>query len=201
MIVEKPPLKKQWELTPAAFARLLAAPDDDPEMAGEKYVLLERKLVRFFEWNGAREPGELLAIRTLDVVARKLEEGEEILNLNAYACEVARRILKESFKEPVAVEWNEVVAPITSLHPSHGQPDATEERLLCLEQCLHKLPPESRELLTEFMRGDGRDRINRRLALAEQLGIARNALGNRVQRLLAKLEQCLNRCLPRPHRE
>ena len=201
MLVQKPPPKKKWELTPEAFARLLACLDDDPEIAGEKYVFLEQKLVRFFEWNHAREAGEMLAVRTLDVAARKLEEGEQIHNLNAYCCEVARRILKESFKEPAMVEWEEIAPTVTSPHANQDETYAQEIRLLCLEQCLHKLPPESRALLAEFLGGAGRDRINRRQALAERLGIARNALGNRVQRLLAKLEHCINRCLPRHQRE
>lgn len=189
---------KNWELTPEAFARLLTHLDADPEAAGEKYILLQRKLVRFFEWNNARQPAEELANRVFDVVARKLDGGETIRNLNAYCNEVARLILKESFRAPVPVEleeWNEKAA--TTPFADEEARDR-EARLRFLESCLGGLPSEGRELIVEFYRGDGRDRIDRRQRLADRLGIARNALGNRVQRLLDKLERCLTRRMAQP---
>jgi DNA-directed RNA polymerase specialized sigma24 family protein len=199
--VEQPPtLKKHWELTPVAFAGLLTSLDADQEAAAEKYVLLQRKLGRFFEWNNARQPAEELANRVLDVVARKLAEGERIGNLNAYCNEVARRLLKDSFKQPEQVEleaWTE-----TGPAHKHDSDETREQesRLACLEQCLGTLPGDNRLLITDFYRGEGRARIERRQELAERHGISRNALGNRVQRLLDKLEQCVGKCLRAPVR-
>lgn len=195
--VNSPPtLKKNWTLTPEAFGLLLAQLDPDPETAGAQYVLLQRKLVRFFEWSHAQQPADELTERVFDVVARKLIEGEAILNFPAYCHEVARRLLKESFKTPQRVEWG-VWADAELTSPSRIEEAREKEtRLVCLEECLRQLPTEGRALLEEFYRGTGRDRIQRRQALADRLGIARNALGNRVQRLLHKLEQCVRRCLP-----
>lgn len=189
-----PTLKKNWELTPAAFAGLLTTLDADPEAAAETYVVLQRKLARFFAWNNARQPAEELASRVLDVVARKLAEGERIGNLNAYCNEVARRVLKDSFKQPEQVELEAWAAT----GPASREGDESREqevRLACLEKCLGALPTDNRALITDFYRGEGRTRIERRQDLAQRHGISRNALGNRVQRLLDKLEQCVGKCL------
>jgi len=60
---------------------------------------LRRKLARFFEWRGAPFPEER-ADETFNRVARKLEEGVQILNPGGYCNEVARLVLLESFKRP-----------------------------------------------------------------------------------------------------
>ena len=64
--------QSQWVLTEEAFARLLARLDPDAEKAGEKYRALHQKLVKFFDWHGARYPEEG-ADETLNRVARKVE--------------------------------------------------------------------------------------------------------------------------------
>ena len=68
-------------------------------------------------------------------------------------------------------------------------------RLACLDDCIAALPSEGRQLVVEYYRDDGRDRINRRRALAEQLGLQREALANRAQRVRDKLEHCVTSCL------
>lgn len=70
-----------------------------------------------------------------------------------------------------------------------------DQRRRCLNVCLAELTPQNRELIIEFYRDDKRDKINRRKALAERLGIPRNALGNRAQRLRDKLQECIEKCL------
>jgi hypothetical protein len=64
-------------LTPGIFDRLLEAPDSDRERAGQSYVQIRRKLVKFFEWHGSSCPDDL-ADRTIDRVCRKVEEGQTI---------------------------------------------------------------------------------------------------------------------------
>ncbi|MDX2031866.1 MAG: hypothetical protein SF339_14420 [Blastocatellia bacterium] len=199
-MVSSPAAGKNWELTPDAFARLLTHLDADPEAAGEKYILLHRKLARFFEWNNARQPAEELASRVFDIVARKLDAGEAIRNLNAYCNEVARLILKESYRTPARGELEEWERKTPATPFREEELWEREARLAFLESCLGGLPPESRELIVEFYRGEGRDRIDRRQRLADRFGIARNALGNRVQRLLDKLERCLTRQMAQPAR-
>jgi hypothetical protein len=57
------------------------------------------------------------------------------------------------------------------------------------------LPIESCELITEYYRDEKRGRIDHRKALAERLGLRRDALANRAQRVRDKLEQCVANCL------
>jgi hypothetical protein len=57
------------------------------------------------------------------------------------------------------------------------------------------LPDENRDLINEYFAGEGRDRINRREAIASRLQISRAALGNRITRLLSKLRECERKCL------
>jgi DNA-directed RNA polymerase specialized sigma24 family protein len=72
--------------------------------------------------------------------------------------------------------------------------DEAERRARCLDDCLTALPPESRYLITQYYCCSGADLIERRHQLAKQLGLVREALANRAQRLRNKLEQCITKC-------
>src|SRR5262249_58317442 len=92
--------RKERELTPEAFKKLLAKLDPNPETAGGKYEELRRQLIKFFEWRGSFFPDEL-ADETLNRVARKIDEGEEIeKNLIALALGIARFVFLETLKRP-----------------------------------------------------------------------------------------------------
>ncbi len=70
-----------------------------------------------------------------------------------------------------------------------------ELRLACLEDCLRSLPAGSAELILEYYRRGEDGQVERRRALAERLGLRRDALANRVQRLRDKLQRCVSGCL------
>jgi DNA-directed RNA polymerase specialized sigma24 family protein len=182
-------------LTPEAFGRLLLSLDADRERAGEKYEDLRRTLIRFFEWRGAPFPEEH-ADEALNRVARRLAEGVEVRSVGAYCYEVARLIFLETTKGADGRK-----EPLDSLKSDPAAADAAEasaekERgLACLEECLRALPAESAELILEYYRHEGRVQIERRKALAEGLGLRRDALANRAQRLRNKLEHCVSLCL------
>ncbi|HZT60123.1 MAG TPA: hypothetical protein VFA21_16065 [Pyrinomonadaceae bacterium] len=183
-------------LTSEAFSKLLARLDADRERAGERYEDLRRTLIKFFEWRGAPCP-EDQTDETLNRVARKLDEGVEIKSVGGYCHEVARLVLLEVWKgsdrrrDPLDVNRTDAAAA--------GEDSALERELLldCLDECLSRLPEESRALIVEYYREEKRDRIERRRALAEALGLRRDALANRAQRLRDKLEQCVRRCAGR----
>ena len=181
-------------LTAEAFTKLLARLDPDRERAGERYEDLRRTLVKFFEWRGAPFPEEQTD-ETFNRVARKLNEGVEIKNVGGYCYEVARLVCLEALKGN-----DRRRDPLETNYPDTAGADAADsalerERLLdCLERCLNRLPAESRALIVEYYRDEKRDRIERRKALAEALGLRREALANRAQRLRDKLEQCVTRC-------
>jgi DNA-directed RNA polymerase specialized sigma24 family protein len=182
-------------LTAQTFAKLLDRLDADREQAGEKYEDLRRTLSRFFEWRGAPFPDEHTD-ETFNRVARKLIEGLEIKNVGGYCHEVARLVCLESFKghdsKRVPLETITLEATVAD---TGDEAVEKEQRLVCLDRCLGALSPESRELISGYYLDERRGRIDRRKALAERLGLRRDALANRAQRVRDRLEQCMADCL------
>ncbi len=182
------------ELTENAFTKLLDRLGEGREQAGENYENLRRTLIRFFEWRGAPFPEEHTD-ETLNRIARKLDEGIEIKTIGAYSYEVARLVCLEALKRHKSRH-----SPLEEIKLEPAAPDTTnaaaekEQRLTCLSDCLRVLPIENRELITEYYKEEKRGRIDRRKVLAERLGLRRDALANRAQRVRDKLEQCVNRC-------
>ena len=183
------------ELTTQAFIRLLERLGDNEEQAAKKYEDLRHTLIRSFEWRGAPFPEEH-ADETFNRLARKLDEGVEIRNVSEYAYSVARLVWLEALKgdhkrnTPLDEIQHEPVAIDTLSEKAEK-----EVRLNCLDDCLDALPPDSRDLIMEYYVDEKRGRIDRRRDLAQRLGLRRDALANRSQRLRDKLEQCVTRCL------
>ena len=188
------------ELTAQAFIRLLERLGDDEDQAARKYEDLRHTLIRSFEWRGAPFPEEH-ADETFNRLARKLDEGVEIRNISDYAYTVARLVWLESLKgsdkrnTPLDEIQTEPIAPDKSREVTER-----EDSLDCLDDCLDALPYASRDLIMEYYVDEKRDRIDRRRDLAERLGLRRDALANRAQRLRDKLEQCVTRCLQKKNR-
>lgn len=187
--------KKEWVLTQGTFDRLLAVFDEDRQRAGEAYESARLRLVKFFEWNGSGAPEEH-ADETLNRVARKVEEGEEIRTPAAYLLGVARLVLLEAYKARESAR-----AALEAL-PRHAPPAAEDERaearLARLENCLRGLSDESRKLIVEYYREEKQAKIEWRRHLAESLGFASlNALRIRAHRIRAQLEECVRAGLAR----
>ena len=192
-----PARSKRWSLTPAAFDKLLGSLDADPERAGEKYEQIRGGLVCFFEWRGAPFPQDH-ADETLNRIARKLDEGDQVNDPFSYAYGVARLLLLEVYKSRERER-----AALAQL-PTPGQPsphdsehDHESRRSDCLSQCLDQLPPETRDFVTGYYQGERRTKIDNRKALADRLGIPLNALRLRARRIREKLEICVETCMNR----
>ena len=186
----------QAGLTADIFGKLLARLDPDRERAGERYEDLRRTLTRFFEWRNAPFPEEQTD-EVFNRIARKLFEGVEIRNIGSYCYEVARLVCLEALKgrdsKRASLDHSHDVAVVDRADEEREN----EIRLSCLEDCLDSLPIENRELIVEYYKESKRDRIERRKSLAASLGLQREALANRAQRLRDKLEQCVKSCLRR----
>ena len=182
-------------LSADAFANLLDFLDADREQAGARYEDLRRTLIKFFEWRGAPFPEEH-SDETFNRVARKLSEGVKIQNIGGYCYEVARLVCLEAFKGHDSRR-----SPLEAIDLESTVSSPTEEalekelRLSCLDDCLEGLPAESRELILQYYRDDSRIRIDHRKALAQRVGLRRDALANRAQRIRDRLEHCVIACL------
>lgn len=206
MRVPLPSSKKDWVLTSDAFDQLLAYLGQDRERGAEKYEDLRQMLIMFFEFRGLMNPEEH-ADETINRVARRLSEGEQIdtASPNTYFYAVARNVWREQLAKPRIISF-----PVDELQPARALSDdpvtqssreasraELEKRLDCLEDCLLKLPAESRELVTSYYHGEKDVKIKARKELAERHGIPLNALRIRVCRLRDKLDQCVRNCLQR----
>jgi DNA-directed RNA polymerase specialized sigma24 family protein len=180
---------REWVLTEEAFAKFLNCLDSDPARAGEKYEELRGALVKFLAWRGANFPEELVD-EAFNRVARKLDEGETIRDVPTYCYGVARMVLLQSQEHP----GNKRVELDAFKAIASPEPDPTDVRVECLNHCLSRLSVENRELIIEYYRKEGRERINQRASMAERLGIPLNALHSRAQRVKSKLERCVMRC-------
>jgi DNA-directed RNA polymerase specialized sigma24 family protein len=85
--------------------------------------------------------------------------------------------------------------PEAALHAMGKSVPEVEAHHACLEECLSQLGESSRELVLEYYQQDKRAKIDHRLALANSLGIAVNALRIRAHRIRQVLEKCVLQCV------
>ena len=189
-----PQTSRRDGLDERSLRRLLTALDADPERASERYEALRLRLMRVFLWE--RQPdAESLADQAIDRVARRVNEGVDVVDVPAYAHRVAELILLEARRagqrREAALDAHARLSP-----PDHSSA-AVERRHACLEACLARLEPEQRDLILRYYSADGRARIEQRDALAKAHGIPLGALRNRALRMREKLEECITACLSR----
>jgi DNA-directed RNA polymerase specialized sigma24 family protein len=185
--------RRKWDLTPKAFDQFLSLLDLDRDRAGESYETLRRNLIQLFIWRGCRDP-ESHADEAINRVIRKIDEGEEVRDVIAYAHGVARRLLLEIFKK----QEREQVG-IDDLPPLVAQPAEQDDEtgVLCLRRCLNRLPEESRQLIVLYYQGDKSAKIENRKRLAEGLRVTLGALRYRAFDLRQRLQGCIERCMGR----
>lgn len=187
--------KTKWSLDEAAFNKLLDQFSADRDEAAVQYDLARRKVVRYFEWRSVRD-ADSCAEETMDRVARRLKEGQKIDKLMPYIFSTAHHIHQEVRKwesERGAIALED--APPTYLarrDPEIVDPDVRE---ICFDRCLTELGDENRKLILGYYEGEGREKIENRLALAKKLKIPLNALRIRVCRIKRMLEDCIADCL------
>lgn len=196
--------KVAWTLNSSSFDKLLSALDADRSSAGTAYERLRLRLINFFDWHGCAFSEEL-ADETFDRVARRLTEGERIMDLPNYCFGVARRLLLEVLGRqglqpalwmPVNHMQN-LAAERFYLAARYRSQDcrAREFQLACLEASLQQLTPTDRELVLQYYESDARVRSGQRAALAERLGISLATLRVRVYRVREELKRHLNALL------
>ena len=184
--------RRKWAITQEAFDKLLAAFGEDRESAAKKYIEIRSNLVRFFEWRGCPFP-EDHADETINRVAKRLVEGEEIGNPTGYCMGVARMLLLEIYKERAREQ--KALGEMGSSPVFHTDDSESEVQIECLRSCLQNLPADSRELIIEYYQGEKGTKIKNRKKLVERLGIPVNTLRMRALRLREKIQTCVEDCL------
>lgn len=180
------------DLSRESLERLLDLLDGDRETAARRFQQIRRRLIRLFEWRGARFPDDL-ADETIARVARRLDDGVEIRSDDPYRyfCGVAHLVFKEVLRER---KRDRVLQDPASWPPAAAdEPEAEDARMEVLRECLGKLGDEQRALLLDYHEGERRDRIENRRAIADRMGIELNALRIRVHRMRQKLERCVKK--------
>jgi hypothetical protein len=194
--------RKKRELDGGDFQRLLGRLQPDSALAAQAYENLRRDLMRSIRNNNnqcSREAdAEDLADRALDVTAKKLATYE-IKNVNEYAFGVARLLLRKSLGKQKRIVS---IVDIQQFRSRDENPEQTilkrmeeEYRQKCFLRCMRGLSPENQRLILEYYPDESWNLEQRRLRLAETLGIDIHALRMRMNRLRTKLDKCCARGL------
>ena len=186
--------RQKWTLTQDAFDRLLIAFGGDRDKGSERYLEIRGNLTRFFEWRGCSFP-EDHADETINRIARRIDEGEDILNPAGYAMGVARLLLLEIMKSRQREQT--ALNEIGTDSDVYVAADDGEDRLECLRKCLQTLSPDNRELILQYYQGEKGEKIQNRKKLLDRLGIPINTLRMRALRLRERLQGCVEECLSR----
>lgn len=179
-------MKHDWFLSQEAFDDLLDWLDSDREQAGIKYEDIRRRLIKIFTGRACVE-AEDLADETINRVTSRLSAiKEEFTGDRArYFFGVANKVYMEHMRRK----------PPQASPSSSSDSNKVELELRCLEHCIKSLSEENRYLLLRYYGAEGGLRVDQRKALAEELGIAPNALRIRAYRIRLGLQDCVEKCI------
>lgn len=196
--IDLPSMKKEWVLTQDAFNTLLDWLDADRDRAGCKYEAIRRRLIKIFTGRGCHEAEELADETINRVIARVGDvasgyEGDPALYFYGVSQKVHLEYLRKAQSQPLHLA--EGPAEGTQNTPVFNPTDHIEPEYECLERCLERLPPNSRDLVLRYYQQDRQAKIDHRKLLATELGIAVNALRIRAHRIRQVLQECMEDCL------
>lgn len=189
-------MKRDYVITQESFDGLLCWLDANREQAAQKYEKIRIRLIKIFACRGCGE-ADYLADETINRVTVKVDSiassysGDPAL----YFYGVAQKVHLEYLRSrPVLQEPLDSGREPRSINVTESDTDI-EQEYICLDRCMDQLPRESRHLVLEYYREEKRAKINRRRKLADELGIAVNALRIRAHRIRLQLQQCVQSCL------
>ena len=180
--------------TQETFDRLLLSLNPDRERAGEEYELLRLKLLEYFR-SRASLRAEDLADETLNRLAKKIAEGEEVRDVLRYCYGLARWVWMEYWKKPEAHPMSFDDLPVRPF----VAPDllTLKEDEACCRHCLRQLLSGERDLVIEYWVHENQTHYEARREMAERMRISLTALRIRISRIKDKLESCYSDCLER----
>jgi DNA-directed RNA polymerase specialized sigma24 family protein len=168
---------------------------------------MRRALKILFAANGCGERADALTEEVLQRAAETAgdtdraetaEEGEPLPDVRAVARGVLRTIREEQERSPQAREkspWDmrQMLIPQSKTVEVDEAP-SREAMGRCLAECLDSITGTHRALILEYYRPDEAGGKPGREALAEELGISRDALRLWVFKARRELQACLKRC-------
>jgi RNA polymerase sigma factor (sigma-70 family) len=183
-------MTKKAVISQRDFDTLLRWLDQNRETAAEKYEKIRRKLIRIFGGHGCFDP-ETLADETFDRVSTKLSaiienyHGEPAL----YFYGVAKNVYREWLRRQEKARQMEIDENMAAVEPAKD-----DDRFVCLERCLQKMPVEQRRLILDYYQEQKRSKIERRKEMARSLGISAGTLQIRMFRIRQNLRECVSDC-------
>ena len=179
-------MNKNWVMSQESFEGLLNWLGPDRDQAGLRYEKIRGGLINYFTFRAPCD-AEDLADETINRVISRLPQIQHEINgeRTRYFYGVARKVQLEYLRRKTPQPPAEQVTDSERVEVEHQ----------CLEECMRKLSDESRELVLRYYQADGRQKIEERKQLAEELGIAPNALRIRAYRIRAALQKCLEKCV------
>lgn len=172
---------------PGPFDRLLLWLSPDRDAAIQKYLAIEKKLIKYFVRKGCSDPEDLFA-ETRERVIRIINEGRVYDNADALFYAVGRRVWHEDDRE---IKTQPLAFDVPA--PSRSTPHL-ELQSACLQKCLAALSETDRNLITRYYEGERRNKIDIRSKLADENG-GHNLLRIKMFRIRKKLRACIDRCM------
>jgi DNA-directed RNA polymerase specialized sigma24 family protein len=180
------PAQNLRELRQQDFDRLLSWLDTDRERAGLLYEKIRWRLVTILASRGCTLAEEL-ADETIDRVARRVPDIEKtyVGEKAVYFLGVMNNVHHEYLRRPLPPR----------LAPTDDDIDAREQIHFCLDNCLARLAPYSRQLIERYYAADKKAKIDLRKVIAHEMGIKASTLRLRALRIREKLQACIEQCL------
>jgi RNA polymerase sigma factor (sigma-70 family) len=178
------------KLAPEDLDRFLSWLEGDPDRRPQRYLEIQRGLVRFFANHGC-EVAEELADESLNRVTAKLHAIVDgyVGAPAAYIYGVARNVLHEHRRSRRTRAQR-----LRAYVPSQVDSSYEERRHACLERCLQQaVSPDERELIRQYYQLEGT--VQRRRFLAAEAQVSSTTLRKRTERLRQRLRRCIESCL------
>jgi hypothetical protein len=138
-------MKKEREINPEAFEKMLLWLNENREIAGRKYEAIRLHLIKIFNYRQCVH-WEELTDKTIDRVVQKMDEitPTYVGDPAFYFLKVADNIYLENRRKPISVELPDDIA--TGIEDEEGFRPHYE----CLKRCLKTLSDEKREFIVRY---------------------------------------------------
>lgn len=196
--MNRPKRTQTGEITAESFELLLNAISSNGGDPSVEYERLRKKLARYFQAHSVGFPEDCVDV-VFDRVALKLGTGEQLdLSTDSYFLTVARFVMLEHVRGPqkrtLSIEDGPELEPVID-HVQEAEELSKRIRrelgLDAIAECTGRLSPDETEILLTYDGGSGREKIDRRNALAERLGKSKATLIVAVSRIRSKIKDCV----------